>query len=116
MESTLIKIERMSKSVKKGNLKNEVIAVDGELRGINWNKPDMKLLFDTLSQMDNLKKQLQEELRKELKNEDAISLIEEPELIEDLGEKKGWDFDRFINALEVVLRNGLVEIRAVKEK
>lgn len=116
MESALIKIERMSKSVKKGNLKNEVIAVDGELRGINWNKPDMKLLFDTLSQMDNLKKQLQEELRKELKNEDAISLIEEPELIEDLGEKKGWDFDRFINALEVVLRNGLVEIRAVKEK
>ena len=115
-ESALIKIKRMSKGVKKENLKNEVIAVEGKLRDIYWNKPNVKLLFDILSYMENLKNQLQDELRKELKNEDAISLIEEPELIEDLGEKKGWDFDRFINALEVVLRNGLVEIRAVKEE
>lgn len=116
MENALIKIEGMSKSVKKGNLKKEFNAVKEKLEGINWDKPDVKLLFDTLSQMDDLKKQLQEELRNELKNEDAISLIEEPEIIEDLGEKRGWDFDRFIKALEVVLRKGLVEIRAVKER
>jgi len=116
MESALIKIKRMSRSVKKENLKNEVITVERELQNIDWNKPDVKLLFNTLFKIDNLEKQLQDELLKELKNKDAILLVEEPELIEDLGEKKGWDFDRFISALEVVLRNGLVKIRGVKEE
>jgi len=48
-------------------------------------------------------------------NEDAILIIEDPEIIDNMGEKMGWNFERFIKALEVVLRYGLIEIRAVEE-
>lgn len=116
IDSTLIRIERMSRSVETDELKKEVASLEGKTRSINWNKPDLELLSEILNRIDKLKKQLWEELKEKLKNEDAILMIEEPEIIQDLGKKKGWNFERFIKALEVVLRNGLIEIRAVEEK
>jgi len=116
IDGTLIRIERMSKSVEKDNLKKQVTSLEEKKRSINWNKPDLGSLSEVLSQMDELRKQLRGELINKLQSEDATSIIEEPEIIEDLGSKKGWDFERFIKALEVILRNGLIEIRAVEEK
>lgn len=116
IDGALIRIERMSKSAEKDDLKKEVTSLEGKIGSINWNKPDLELLSEVLSQMDGLRKQLRGELITKLQSEDAISMIEEPEIIEDLGRKKGWDFERFIKALEVILRNGLIEIKAVEEK
>lgn len=116
IDGALLRIERMSKSVEKDELKKGVTSLEEKIRSINWNKPDLELLSEVLSQMDDLGKQLRKELIIKLQNEDAISMIEEPEIIEDLGKKKGWDFEKFIKALEVVLHNGLIEIKAVEEK
>lgn len=116
IDGALLRIERMSKSVEKDELKKGVTSLEEKIRSINWNKPDLELLSEVLSQMDGLGKQLRKELIIKLQNEDAISMIEEPEIIEDLGKKKGWDFEKFIKALEVVLHNGLIEIKAVEEK
>lgn len=116
IDGALLRIERMSKSVEKDELKKGVTSLEEKIRSINWNKPDLELLSEVLSQMDGLGKQLRKELIIKLQNEDAISMIEEPEIIEDLGKKKGWDFEKFIRALEVVLRSGLIEIRAMGEK
>lgn len=116
IESALIRIERMANSVEKEKLKKDVVSLQEKIRNINWDKPDLKSIYDTSSQLEKLRKQLHEELIKKLQNEDAISIIEEPEIIEDLGIKKGWDFEKFITALKVVLRDGLIEIRAVEEK
>ena len=116
IDGALIRIERMSKSAEKDDLKKEVTSLEGKIGSINWNKPDLELLSEVLSQMDGLRKQLRGELITKLQSEDAISMIEEPEIIEDLGRKKSWDFERFIKALEVILRNGLIEIKAVEEK
>ena len=86
------------------------------LRSTDWNRPDLGSLSEVLSHMDRLRKQFREELIIKLQNEDAILMIQEPEIVEDLGKKEGWDFERFIKVLEVILRNGLIEIRAVEEK
>jgi hypothetical protein len=116
IDSDFIRIERMSKSVEKDERRKEVASLKEKIRGINWNRPDLGLLSQILSQTNGLRKQLREELIARLRNDDAISMIEEPKIIEDLGKKKGWDFERFIKALEVILRDGLIEIRAVEEK
>lgn len=116
IDSALIRIERMSKSVEKDELKKEITSLEEKIQSSDWNRPDLEPLSEVLSQIDRLRKQLREELIIKLQNEDAISIIEEPEIIEDLGKKRGWDFNRFIKALEVILRNGLIEIRAVEEK
>jgi len=116
LNSALIRIERMSKSVEKENITKSIIALEEKIQSIDWNKPNLGTLLGILSQIGELKKQLQDELVIRLQNEDAISIIEEPEIIEELGKRKNWDFERFIKALEVVLRNGLIEIRAVEEK
>jgi|GEM_PF-3490017 len=116
IDSAFVRIERMSRSAEKDTLKEEVASLKEESRGINWNKPNLESLSEVLSKMDKLIKKLREELIKKLKNEDAISIIEEPEIIENLGKKKGWDFNRFIQALVIILENGLIEIRAVEEK
>lgn len=116
IDSAHTRIERMSKSLEKDELKKEVTSLGGKIRSIDWNKPDLDSLSKVLSQMDRLREQLRKELIIKLQNEDANSMIEEPEIIENLGRKKGWDFKRFIKALEVILRNGLIEIRAVEGK
>lgn len=116
MDGAFISIERMLKSVEKDNLKGEATFLEEKKRSINWSKPDLVSLSEILCQMERLRSQLREELIGKLQNDDAIVIIEEPEIIEDLGRKKGWDFDRFIAALGVVLRNGLIEIRATEEK
>ena len=116
IDSAFVKIERMLKSVDKDNLKKESTSLEEEKQSINWDKPDLESLSEVLSQVDNLRNQLRCELINKLQSEDATLIIEEPEIIEDLGEKKGWDFERFIKALEVILRNGLIEIRAVEGK
>lgn len=116
IDGALIKIERMSRSVETDELKEETISLEEKIRSIDWSKPDLKSLSEVLSQMDALGKQLREKLIMKLQNEDAILMIEEPEIIQDLGKKKGWDFERFIRALEVVLRSGLIEIRTMEEK
>ena len=106
----------MAKNVEREDLKKQYVPLRGQARGINWDKPDVESLHKIVSQIDTLRRQLREELTKKLQNEDAISIIEEPEIIEDLGQKNGWDFDRFFKALEVVLRNGIIEVRIVEEK
>ncbi|MBT9151594.1 MAG: hypothetical protein DDT40_01790 [candidate division WS2 bacterium] len=116
IDGAFIRIERMSKSVEKDELKKEVTSLEERIRSIDWNKPDLESLSEVLSQMDRLRKQLREELIIRLQNEDAILMIEEPEIIEDMGKRKGWDLEKFIRVLEIVLRNGLIEIRAVEEK
>ncbi len=115
IESALIRIERMANSVEKEKLKKDVVSLQEKIRNISWDKPDLKSLYDTSSQIEKLRKQLHEELINKLQNEDAISIIEEPEIIEDLGEKNGWDFEKFFAALKIVLGNGLIEIKAVEE-
>jgi len=112
----LARIERMSKSSQEDNLKREVISLKEREQGIDWTKPNLSLVSEVASQIAKLREQFQKELRRRLQNEDAILMIEEPEIIQDLGKKKGWDFERFIRALEVILRSGLIEIRAVEEK
>lgn len=106
----------MSKSVEKENITKSITALEQKKQSIDWNKPNLETLSEIMSEIGELKKQLREELITRLQNEDAISIIEEPEIIEDLDRKKNWEFERFIKALEVVLRNGLIEIRAVEEK
>lgn len=112
----LARIERMSKSSQEDNLKREVISLKEREQGIDWTKPNLSLVSEVASQIAKLREQFQKELRRRLQNEDAILMIEEPEIIQDLGKKKGWDFERFIRALEVILRSGLIEISAVEEK
>lgn len=116
IDGALIGIERMSKSGEKDELKKEVTSLKEKIRNINWNKPDLESLSEVLSRMDRLRKQLREELIVKLKNEDAVLMIEEPKIIEDLGKEKNWNFKRFIGALEVALSNGLIEIKAVEER
>lgn len=116
LDNALIRIERMSKSVEKENITKSITALEQKKQSIDWNKPNLETLSEIVSEIGELKKQLRGELVIRLQNEDAISIIEEPEIIEDLGRKKHWDFERFIKALEVVLRNGLIEIRAAEEK
>jgi hypothetical protein len=114
IESAFLKIERMSKSVHQGDLETEVASLEESKQGVNWGKPDLESLSTVLSQVDNLVNRLRNELINTLQSADDTSIIEEPEIIENLGEKKGWDFERFFGALEVVLRNGLIEIRAIE--
>ncbi len=116
INNSLSRAERMEKNVGKEALKKKFKSIRGQAEGINWDKPDVESLHKIVSQIDTLRRQLREELTKKLQNEDAISIIEEPEIIENLGRKKGWDFDRFFKALDVVLRNGIIDIRMVEEK
>lgn len=116
IKNALFRAERMAKNVGKDDLKKKFESLRERSDGINWDKPDVESLHKIVSQIDTLRKRLREELTKKLLNEDAISIIEEPEIIEDLGQKNGWDFDRFFKALEVVLRSGIIEIRMVEEK
>lgn len=115
IESAGIRIEKMANSVKEKNLKKDFVTLREKIRGINWTKPDLKSLCDISSQQDDLRKQLHEELIKKLRNKDAISIIEEPKIIKDLGRMKGWDFEKFFTALKIVLSNGLIEIKEVEE-
>lgn len=116
MDGAFIRIERMLKSVEKDEIEEEVTSLKERIRSIDWNKPDLESLSVVLSQADRLRKQLRDELIARLQSEDAVLMIEEPEIIEDLGKKKGWDLEKFIRVLEIVLRNGLIEIRVVEEK
>ena len=115
IESAIAKVRRMSRSLPEGDTKNDITAIETRINSINWNKPDLKLLLEVSSKIDELLKRLRVKLVEKLRNEDAILIIEDPEIIDNMGEKMGWDFDRFIKALEVVLRYGLIEIRAMEE-
>lgn len=110
IENVLIRLERMSKSVEDEKLKKEVGAISQKIQSIDWNKPNVNFLYNVVSQMEKVREKLRDELIKIMKNKDAITIIEYPGIIEDLGKKKGWNFDRFIDALEIVLRDGLIEI------
>ncbi|PJA61680.1 MAG: hypothetical protein CO162_05015, partial [bacterium (Candidatus Ratteibacteria) CG_4_9_14_3_um_filter_41_21] len=117
MNNALSRIERMEKNVEKEELNKKFTSLRGQVEVIDWKKPNVESLHNIASQLDTLRKQFREELIKKLQNnEDAASIIEEPEIIEDLGQKKGWGFDRFFKALEVVLRSGVIEIRMVEEE
>ena len=112
IDGTYAKIRRMSRSIDIVDLVKDVSLVEEKKNDINWNKPSLESLSEVLSRMDSLSNELRGELIRKLQSEDAISILEEPDIIEDLGEQKGWDFERFIRALEVVLRNGIIEIKA----
>lgn len=116
INNTLSRAERMTKNVEKEELKKKFTSLREQAEVINWDKPSVESLNKIVSQINTLRKQLREELIKKLQNEDAISIIEEPEIVGNLGQKRGWDFDRFFKALEVVLRNGIIEIRMAEEK
>jgi len=111
MHTVISRIERLSNSVKK-----DVIPLKHKVQNINWDKPDVAFLYEVRSGVENSMKQLREELIKLVRDKDAILLIEEPTLIEDLGKGKGWDFERFFKALKIVLENGLVQIKVKEEK
>lgn len=115
VNNALSRTERMTKNVEKKDLKRKFAYLKEQAEVINWEKPDVESIHKIVSQIDTLRKQLREELTKKLQNDDAISIIEEPEIIRNLGRKRGWDFDRFFKALEVVLRDGIIEIRMVEE-
>lgn len=115
INNVLSRTERMAKNVEKDELKNKFRSLRNQAEVINWEKPDVESIHNIVYQINTLRKQLREELSNKLLNEDAISIIEEPEIIENLGYKSGWDFDRFFKALEVVLRKGIIEIRIVDE-
>lgn len=115
IESAVAKVRRMSRSLPEGDTKSDINAIEARINSINWNRPDLKLLLEISSKTDELLEQLRAKLVEKLRNEDAILIIEDPEIIDNMGEKMGWDFDRFIKALEVVLRYGLIEIRAMEE-
>ena len=116
IDNMLSKIERMAKSIEKEELKNEFKELDKQARSIDWDKPDVRILFGIISQTHTLRNKLRKELIQKLQNEDAISIIEEPEIVNNLGKSKGWDFNRFFEALKIVLINGLIEIKIVKEE
>ncbi len=115
IDSTVAKVRRMSKSLPEGDTKSNITAIEPKINSINWSKPDLELLLEVSNKTGELLKQLRAKLVEKLQNEDAILIIEAPEIIDNMGEKMGWDFERFIKALEVVLRYGLIEIRAVEE-
>ena len=115
IESSVAKVRRMSRSLPEGDIKSDINAIEARINSITWNKPDLKLLLEVSGKTDELLRQLRAKLVEKLRNEDAILIIEDPEIIDNMGEKLGWDFDRFIKALEVVLRYGLIEIRAAEE-
>ena len=115
-DNTLSKIERMAKRIEKEELKRGFEELSEQAKSIDWDKPDVRILFKIISQADTLRKELRKELSQKLQNKDAISIIEEPEIINDLGKSKGWDFDKFFEALKIVLINGLIEIKVVEEK
>lgn len=115
IHGVVAKVRRMSKSLQEDDTTKEITSIETKISSINWNKPDVGLLLEVSSETDKLLKQLRLKLVGKLQNEDAISIIEDPEIIEDTGERMGWDFERFIKALEVVLRYGLIEIKAVEE-
>jgi len=116
IDNVLSKIERMAKSIENEKLKKEFEEVNKQAKSIDWNKPDVRILFKIISQADTLRKELRKELIQKLQNEDAISIIEEPETVNDLGKSNGLDFDRFFEALKIVLINGLIEIKVVEEE
>ena len=116
INEALLRTERMANNVEKEDLKNTYTSWREQVEAINWNKPDLESIFEIVFGIDSLRKKLREELIERLQNEDATSIIEEPEIIEDFGGNKGWDFDRFFKALEVVLRNGIIGIKAMEEK
>ena len=116
INNALSRAERMVKNVGKEALKKKFKSLRGQTEDINWDKPDVEFLHEILSRIDGLKKQLREELTKKLHNEDASLIIEDPEIIENLGQNRGWDFDRFFKALEVVLRSGIIRIQIMEEE
>ena len=116
IESALVRIGRMSRGAENEDISKSIVALEEEKQGIDWNKPDLKTLSDIISQSNDLKKLLRAEFLRKLQNEDAILIIEEPEIIEDFGKRVNWDFERFFKALGIVLHNGLIEIKAVEEK
>lgn len=115
MEDAVAKARRMSRSLSEGDSRNATAAVEQDVNSIDWTKPDLKSLLAISGAIDELLKGLRSKLVEKIQNEDAIFLVEDPEVIADVGDKMGWDLDRFMKALEVVLRYGLVEIRAKEE-
>ena len=116
INEAFLRIERMANNVEKEDLKNTYLLLREQVEVVNWDKPDLEPLYEIISGIDDLREKLRKELIERLQNEDATSIIEEPEIIEDFGRNKGWDFDRFFKALEVVLRNGIIGIKAMEEK
>ncbi|RLI04386.1 hypothetical protein DRO38_01355 [Candidatus Bathyarchaeota archaeon] len=116
IDNVLSKIERMAKSIENEKLKREFEELNKQARSIDWDKPDVRILFKIIFQADTLREELRKELVQKLQNKDAISIIEEPEIVNDLGKSKGLDFNRFFEALRIVLKRGLIEIKVVGRK
>jgi len=115
IESSVAKVRRMSRSLPESDAEKDITTIEARMNSVNWDKPDLESILEGTSKIDDLLERLRVKLVERLRNEDAIRIIEDPETINNMGEKMGWDFDRFIKALEVVLRYGLIEIRAVEE-
>ncbi len=114
INNALSKIERMVQSVEKNELKQAFEKLNKQARSIDWDKPDVHIIFEIITQANSLAKKIRDELVEELQNKDAISILEEPEIVKDLGKSKGWDFDRFFEALRIVLMKGLIEIGEIR--
>lgn len=95
--------------------------VEARLKGVVTQRESYIQAKDKVIELDvltkdaqRLEKDLRKQLQRKLNDEDAIALVEQPGLVEDQGRQIGWDIDRFVKALSTVLRNGLIEIRAVE--
>lgn len=106
--------ERMAKNIDKEELKKRLDSLKEVAENISWEKPDVLILYEIISKIKTLRTEMRKELIQKLQNEDAILIIEEPDIVKDLGKEKGWNFDRFLAAFGVLLRNGLIEIEKIR--
>ncbi len=114
INNAFLRAERMIKNVGKKGLKERLKALNEKIDNINWDKPNVSVLHEVISELKALKSEARGELVRKLQNEDAILIIEEPSIVRDLGKGKGWDIDRFLAAFEVLLRNGLIMIKEIE--
>ena len=114
IEGEITRVKRMLKFSDNKHL-YEFSEICEQFQSIDWSKLDVKLLFDITFKIDDIKRKLRKELLEKIKNENAIKIIEKHELVEDLGESEGWDINTFIEALGILLRNGLIKIKVVEE-
>jgi hypothetical protein len=112
----LAKLNRMSKSLRQDELSIEIQSIETKIRSIDWNKPDVVLVQTIFENAKIILEKMRAEILGRLKNQDAMSIVENPEIITDMGEALQWPFDRFIKALGLALQEGLIEIEAVEKK
>jgi len=116
LEGIISKVRRMSDSLELKNFHQQIQQVEAGIGIIDWNKPDVELFSSWLDEAKKILDTMRQELLGKLLSKDATMIVENPEIIADMGRNIDWTFDRFIKALKIVLREGLIEIQAAEGK